>query len=118
MKRVLLIDDDLMIITLIEKILKGYDYELICHSSLDEAIASIHSLDALDIALVDFWLEGKNATPILDALNEKFPELPVILISGGGLGVSLETTAAIGDLSGTALFLQKPFTRKELLEAI
>lgn len=94
----------------------GYDVDAV--NDLPSAMERIESKTPYFSVIVDFWLGKTDAVPILDEIAISMPQVPVILVSGGGRGVSLENTKAIGDISGVVSFLDKPFERRELLDVL
>jgi CheY-like chemotaxis protein len=73
---------------------------------------------SFDIAILDIWMPKKSGLDVLKALRGAKPDLPVILISGGGPGATLEQASAIADIYGADRLLYKPFEDEELLSAI
>jgi len=116
MRKVLLVEDNSELRELVTKFLAA-DH-VFQAASVEDARAHIVSGTVFDFAIIDFWLHKQDAISILDDINEKLPGLPVILISGGGQGIALETTVAAAGISGFSYFLQKPFSKSELLGAI
>ena len=116
MRKVLLVEDNSELRELVTKFLAA-DH-VFQAGSVEDARAHIESGTAFDVAIIDFWLYEKDAISILDDIKEKLPGLPVILISGGGHGIALEITVAAAGISGYSVFLQKPFSKSELLGAI
>lgn len=116
--RILLIEDDAAMREVISKMLRGPDFEVAEASDIATAQTLIANAEPFEVALVDFWIGKDSAVPFLDYMNSRHPETSVILITGGGHGVSIETSMAIGDLSGAVRFLQKPFLKDELFRAL
>ncbi|MDJ1018181.1 MAG: response regulator [Paracoccaceae bacterium] len=115
MKRLLVVDDDREFLALVCKFLEGSSYDCIKADTLDAAIKHVDGTKWFAGALVDFWIGEENAIPLLDVLHSLDPSLPVVLVSGGGGGLTLEKTQAIGEISGAMYFLQKPFRKAELV---
>ena len=107
---VLLVDDDHQIRSLTEKLLRSGGYEVLSAASLDEALA-LHGQHERQIGLVlsDLIMPGGRGTDLAQQLRARTPDLRLILMSGLG----------DGDLGeGHDAFLQKPFRRAELLDAV
>jgi two-component system phosphate regulon response regulator OmpR len=117
-KRVLLIEDDPQVRRTIVGFLQSGEFRVQEADSAEAAIKIICSGTQFDVGVVDFWLGHGNAVPLLDLIREKLPSIPLILISGGGGNLDLEATRAVGEISGVTLFLQKPFRKSELIDAI
>lgn len=70
-----------------------------------------------DAILTDMFMPNMDAFEVLNIARERFPDVPVIVMSGGGQvmkGDMLSTTEALG---ATAV-ISKPFFQKELLGVI
>lgn len=68
----------------------------------------------LDLVLLDIRLPGMDGKQILRQLREKVPALPVIMVSGYG---SVDSAVEVLRL-GASHYLSKPFSNKDLLEAV
>lgn len=118
MPKVLLIDDDVEFCITISRVLGKAGYDIKTVNDLSTALACIERNDDYFAVIVDFWLGQSDAVPVLDAIAKFMLGVPVILVSGGGGSFSLENTKAIGDVSGVACFLDKPFEKTDLLKAL
>jgi DNA-binding NtrC family response regulator len=117
-KTVLLIEDDSDLRQLLSKFLEDSDFDVVEAECFKTATEHLESSNTFAAALVDFWIGTDSAVPLLDMIRDKFPEMPVVLISGGGGNVTLETTRAVGEVSGALQFLQKPFKKAELIQVL
>ena len=89
----------------------------------DEALGLLAATDgdgrgALDAALVDVWMPHVGGLDLMQALKERLPDLPVIVMSGGGPQVPLEYSLAVAEAEGAAAVLVKPFEDQQLLDAL
>lgn len=116
-KSVLIVEDEREILAILRRFLVKSGFEVIEARSVSEAVCQIDRCENLDLAVVDFWLNGEGAVSILDRMCEVCPRTPVIVISGGG-NLSIEATHAVAALSGVSGFLQKPFRRGDLLALV
>ena len=118
MATILLIDDDPEIRELISRFLTADGYEVVVADGVNNALGLISNGAHFSAAIVDFWLGENDAVGLLDAIHAKSPGVPIVMISGGGGRFSIETTQAVGEISGVAHFLQKPFRKSELLSVL
>ena len=118
MKRILIVDDEPAIRGVILRFLEGDDFDCVESESLQDAMEIVKKDQTLDAVVLDFWLKEDNALPVLKELRTSAPKLPIIVMSGGGRKVSIEVTHLLAAAVGDIRFLQKPFTRAELLAAI
>ena len=115
---ILLVDDDESFLELVAGDLETSGHTVTQVSSLIGCLELLSGGTAFDLAIVDFWLGGTDSMSILDLLRKEHPRVPIIAISGGSGSMSVEKSHAIAAASGSASFLQKPFTREELLDAV
>lgn len=74
--------------------------------------------EPFDVAVLDIWMPQQSGLDVLKTLRAHGNTLPVVLISGGGPGASLEYAATLGDLYGASAILFKPVNDAELLRAV
>lgn len=116
--RILLIEDDTEMQAIISRMLLKTEYEIVVAGSIAEAEQRILDDGEYHAALVDFWIGSENSVPLLDLLQTHRPSTRMIVITGGGHGVPIETSMAVGEISGAVHFLQKPFLQSELLSVL
>ena len=117
-KKILLVDDDPDIRELISLFLASEPYDIVESSDVPAALQSLSSYGPFDLVILDFWLGQDHAVSVIDKIRSKDQSTPVIMISGGNRRMDLESTAAISDISGAVVFLQKPFQKATLLDAV
>jgi two-component system phosphate regulon response regulator OmpR len=117
-KTILVVDDDPAIVAMVTRILERDGWTTVSAGSESEALENDEVFESLGLAIVDFWLDRTPALSLLKAIGEKRTDLPVVVMSGGGEGVPLEVLHSVTSLSGALGFLQKPFSRVELLTKI
>jgi len=110
--RILIVDDEEDIRNLMKDILEDEGFKVRTACSSMEAFDRINeSVPAL--VILDIWLQGSelDGLGILEILRQKFPFMPVIMISGHG---TIET--AVNSLKlGAYDYLEKPFSENKLL---
>ena len=117
-KRILLVDDDPEIRAMIVAFLASTDCEITEAPDVASAKDALSSDQSFDLAIIDFWLGKHHAVSIIDLIQCDTTGVPVIVISGGNGRMDLEKTQAISDVSGAIVFLQKPFRKSDLLNAV
>ena len=107
--RVLIIDDDDLVCKSLKRALEklGYDAETCLFA--EEADDKIHDFDP-DIILLDIYLTTHNGLELLKEFQKKYPEIPVIMITGFA-DVKIAVTAI---KSGAFDFLLKPIDLEQL----
>ena len=113
--KVLLVDDEEMILEVGGEMLKKLGYEVLTAQNGDKAL-SIHGTDPgrVDLTILDMVMPGIDGGRTFDLIREAAPGLPVILSSG--YAVNGEAEAIMG--RGCSAFIQKPFTLAELSKKV
>jgi DNA-binding NtrC family response regulator len=93
----------------------GHDVRVV-----NDGVEALAHLDdpTINLFLLDVWMPGKSGLDVLKALRAKGDMRPVILMSGGGPGATLEQATAIGDMYGANQTIFKPFDDDEMLSLI
>ncbi|HEY7489743.1 MAG TPA: response regulator [Candidatus Tectomicrobia bacterium] len=116
MARVLIIDDDAQLRTMLRESLEQRGYEV------DEACDGYEGLRHYratppDVIILDIWMPEQEGLETLRALRCTNPEVKVIAISGGHLMGSVDFLRA-AKLLGARRTLHKPILRHDLLQAV
>ena len=118
MRSILVLDDDPDVLRFIKRMLEAEGFKVVGVQNEHDGLEIINGTTDLRLALVDFWLGSTPSLGLLDAIETKRPDLPVMVMSGGGGGVSIEVSHSTSRLRGASTFIQKPFTRDELLSRV
>jgi len=114
MKRILVVDDDLMVRDLLRATLSRNGYDANAASGWKEAKQIVGS-EPPDIVVLDMYMPDVDGLEVLAHLRKALPEVRIIAMSGGmGKGNLLATATKLG----AGWSLEKPFTPQELLQAI
>jgi DNA-binding response OmpR family regulator len=113
MSRILVIDDQRDVRTMICMVLRINHFEVVEAASAAAGLKSFGA-SAFDAAIVDIFLEDANGFDVIATMREKVPDLPVVAISGRTL---LDTVSRSAELSNVVC-LQKPFRPNDLMRAI
>jgi UDP-3-O-[3-hydroxymyristoyl] N-acetylglucosamine deacetylase len=108
-----IIDDESSITSTVAGILKDEGYQTI---SFPDAESFWQQLDTMEPALVllDVWLPGIDGMQLLKRLHKRYPELPIIMMSGHA-GIEAAVTAI---KAGAYDFLEKPLHLEVLLDKV
>ncbi len=79
--RILLVDDDPLIIDTFEEILKQAGYRIETAQNGEEAISRIHET-AFDLVLTDLKMDGADGIEVLKAAKSADPETSVVIFTG------------------------------------
>jgi CheY-like chemotaxis protein len=109
-RRVLVVEDEMMIAMLVEDMLAELGCAVVGPAhALDAALDLARTEDGLDAALLDVNLAGQPVFAVADALREK--GVPAIFSTGYG-------DAGLRDVDRGAPVLQKPFRAGDLARAL
>jgi len=109
---ILTVDDDPIIRRTLERELQTGGYRTQGAADAEEALAALS--EDVNAVLLDLFLPGASGLECLRGIREKFPELPVIMISGAG-----QVQDAVQAMKeGASDYLNKPVSRDELLTRV
>ena len=111
--RLLVVDDEQDILSLLETLLKkeGYDVETV--TSGEEALTKME-VNIPDLVITDLFLDGMNGMQLMESIHSKTPLLPVIILSGQ----AQIRDAVKATHMGSAAFLTKPVDKDKLSEQV
>ena len=109
---VLVVDDERDICDLVAGVLEDEGYEARIAQDSDSALREI-TRRCPAMVLLDVWLQGSrlDGLEILNILSERYPNLPVVIISGHG---NIDT-AVTAIRAGAYDYIEKPFKADKLL---
>jgi DNA-binding NtrC family response regulator len=110
MAKVLIVDDERAILETVEILLRGEGFDACVAQSGREALERFDELGP-DVVLTDIRMPGVTGLDLLEAVRERDPEVPVILMTAQA---SLQSAVkAVNE--GAFYYLQKPFSNAELV---
>ncbi|MBM9531494.1 UDP-3-O-[3-hydroxymyristoyl] N-acetylglucosamine deacetylase [Desulfoprunum benzoelyticum] len=113
MNPICIVDDQPFICSTVAGILKDEGYQTIV---FQDAESFWHNLDTIEPSLVmlDIWLPGIDGLQLLKQLHNRFPALPIIMMSGHA-GID---TAVAAIKAGAYDFMEKPLHLEVLLDKV
>lgn len=111
--RILLVDDEEGFVQVLAKRLRKRSFEVLTAGSGADAIKLLRGRE-VDIAVVDFKMEGLDGIEVLKVFKMMAPEMPVIMLTGHGC----QAAAADGERYGAADYLSKPYHFEDLVTKI
>ncbi len=113
MNPICIVDDQPQICSTVSGILMDEGYETI---EFQDAESFWQSLDTIEpsLVLLDIWLPGIDGLQLLKRLQDRFPALPIIMMSGHA-GIE---TAVSSIKAGAYDFMEKPLHLEVLLEKV
>jgi DNA-binding NtrC family response regulator len=111
--RILVVDDDVIVIKSCRRILEAEGFEVSAVPSADSALEAIKHSD-FDLMLVDVKMPQRDGMYLMREIKKSWPEIPVIVMSG------YPTPETISDVLklGATLFIPKPFRPDELMKSV
>ena len=116
MARVLVIDDDQSIRVVFSRFLEGNGYEVQCAEDGRQGLAKLESFQP-DAVVTDIMMPGVDGLELVLSMREKFPDGPVIAISGGMQTVPLDLLPMVEKFGARHIFY-KPVELADLLQAV
>jgi DNA-binding response OmpR family regulator len=111
--RVLIIDDTEEVLTALCKYFKQKNYEVLSASNgLDGLKLIENEKGGIDIIITDLVLPNISGVAVISIAKKKFPDLPVIAITGWG-----EHPESLAKEANADLVMEKPFKLPELEKA-
>jgi DNA-binding response OmpR family regulator len=101
-RHVLIVDDDSVVRTMLERLLRLEGFQVSVANDGDEALKQCET-QSPDLVLLDYNLPGRNGLEVLRELRRRCPKLKVIMLSGTGDLTVEERAVSLG-----ANYLPKP----------
>lgn len=116
MARILVIDDDAAVRSIIGRILERARHDVEYAANGAEGLQKFRS-DPPDLVITDLYMPEKEGIETIQEMRAEGPDLRILAVSGGLLG---DTSGPLTDaeLLGASATLAKPFTSEELLNAV
>ncbi|MBF0608421.1 MAG: response regulator [Candidatus Magnetobacterium sp. LHC-1] len=114
-KKILVVNDDLIELECFHFILEGENYDVLVASSGYEALEVFERefilSDGIDLVILDIMMPGMDGIEVLAKLKERYPDLPVIICSGGNY-------RAYFSVWFPDAYLNKPCTPTEIIDIV
>lgn len=110
----LLVEDDPAVQRATKRVLETGGLNVLAVGDAESGLELLEGGRAFDIVLTDFVLPRMNGRDLVRRIRASAPELPVVVMSGYAEGPAGQEL----DLPEGIEFLQKPFTRDELMERV
>lgn len=113
MSKILAIDDDSIIRSLLITILQKAGYQVVTAADGNTGLRLADAEDP-DLVITDYQMPGINGMEVLEKLRETKPSLPVIMLTAhGDIALTIKSMQA-----GAYDFLEKPIRMDELLKVV
>ncbi len=116
MARILIIDDDVHMRSMLRLMLESSDYEVVEAADGDEGL-KLHKKKPADLIVTDIFMPEKDGLELIKEIGRQFLETKVIALSGGGSLVPENYLHLAKDLGAECTF-KKPFASDGFLKAV
>jgi CheY-like chemotaxis protein len=116
MKKVIVVDDNPAIGTMISRMLEGSEFSCILLTSAEDLLTRLGE-EPIDLLITDIFMPRVEGIEVILAVQASFADLPIVAMSGGGQSIGLDVLRNAKQL-GAKQVLAKPFRRGELIAAI
>jgi PAS domain S-box-containing protein len=114
-ERILVVDDDLNLVRMNQKILERLGYQVLVYTESCEALAAFQQdPGAVDLLITDMTMPRMTGEELARKVLALRPDLPVVICTGFSELINEEKARAIG----ARALLMKPLTKKELACAV
>ena len=112
---ILVVDDDAMLVPLAEEMLAALGYEAVGFNRSTAALEAFRAApDRFDLVLTDDIMPEMTGTELADALLEIRPNLPILLMTGGGRLIRSQRLQAVG----VREVIKKPLSSAQIAELL
>lgn len=112
-ENILIVDDDINILELLQRHLKSWDFHTYKAVSVKEAVNILRDT-RIDLLITDLKMPEIDGFELIKFMTEHYPKIPKLVVTGYPSVQDSLTSIK----SGVAEYLTKPFTKKELENAV
>jgi putative nucleotidyltransferase with HDIG domain len=111
--RILVVDDDAPVLSMISATLEGQGYKVQPASSVRGALGSLER-NSFDLVLTDILIPDGNGIALMEEIHRRQPQLPVIIVTAiHEIGVAIDAMRR-----GAHDYVLKPFEREDFLGSV
>jgi CheY-like chemotaxis protein len=115
-KTILIVDDDKLVQGSLKAQCERKSFQVLIANDGNEALRVLEQ-QPCDVALLDVLMPDKEGIETLLEIRQRFPQLPVIVMSGGGMRGKYDFLAIARKFGANAV-LRKPVRPEEMFKAI
>ncbi len=116
MARILVVEDEEHVRDVVRQMLEQAGHEVEVAADGDQAMG-VWERWKPDLVFTDILMPNKGGLVLIKDLRERAPRLPIVATSGGGRTGKLNFLSTARTFRGVVT-LKKPFSRRELLDAV
>jgi CheY-like chemotaxis protein len=115
--RVLVVDEDLVLLSLVTDVLENADHVVSKARSGSEGLRLLRSADRFDLLIADVGVDDASGVRLIQKARTERPDLRVMAMSGFGGNESVSLRQSLRRL-GVVQVLRKPFATQVLVQAV
>ena len=109
---ILIVDDDELICKQLERLYGQSGYQVLTAGSAEEGLERLEGAD-IDLVITDIRLPGLSGVELTKRIQENWPDVPVIVITGyGDIGTAVDVLKV-----GASDYIVKPFSTSAITES-
>jgi DNA-binding response OmpR family regulator len=116
-KRILLIEDDSELCTLMQDVLQAEGYAVSVAADGQQGIA-LQRKQPASLLITDIFMPNKEGIETIRDFRAEFPDVPIIVMSGGGRLKRRGSVFFTAKELGAVAILRKPFEMSHLLKSV
>lgn len=116
-ERVLVIDDNEQITSMLQEMLESEQYSVLIAASGAEGIRQLRT-EPVDLVITDMLMPDMDGVEVIQEVRRLWPSMKIIAMSGGGVGATPEFYLTLARQLGAMNTMVKPFSREELLDTV
>ncbi len=116
MQRILVVDDEAQMRTMLTQMLEGAGYEIQTAEHGEEGMDKVRKT-VFDLVITDMIMPVKDGLKFIMELTKEYPDQKIMAISGGG-AIKAERYLHMAGYLGDIATLEKPFKRDVLLAMV
>ncbi|MBL6929407.1 MAG: response regulator transcription factor [Rhodospirillales bacterium] len=116
-QRVLIVDDEAMVRDLLADILTESGYQAVIAPTWDMGETGFDEI-GYSLVITDIFMPGRDGLEVIRDVQEKWPEVKILAISGGWGATTPERSAQAAIELGATATMQKPFSPKDLIAKV
>jgi len=115
--KILIVDDDIYVNKMVEKVLEGEKYEVVCAFNGIEAMKKLEADDTIEMIITDIIMPEKEGIELIIEICDKYNDKKIIAMSGGGK-IKADSYLLLAKRLGANAVIEKPFDNEDLLQIV
>ena len=116
-KRILLLDDDRQVSSMLREMLQSEEYEVLVPANGTEGLSFLRQ-EPVDLLITDMLMPEMDGIEVIREVRRLWPSLKILAMSGGGIGTTPEVYLTLAQQLGAVSTLAKPFSHEQLLTVV